>query len=267
MNELTKGLSVILAALYVASPMVNASSPATANVLNHASPSGWFIGAAGGALWANLPNMMTVNNGAPVPYNLDRYDVESNGAHGLLALMGGYKWARQSQWLSGIALALRYQRLFAKSLDGFAITQYFLPQFRNYIYSWALSTDLITLYSKIDLFHYQRFTPFIDVGVGIAMNHARRFHEVALSGVTPRISPAFLNRTHNNLAYNIGLGVDYALASQLTVSLGYDYQYLGAVKSGNGRATWSAERLDLGNYKGSSVIVGITYYMDNATSK
>jgi len=228
---------------------------------------GWFVGAQLGQLWSSLSDGLTVNNGSPYspPYNLDSYSLHSN-QQSALALMGGYKWFSEREWIPAYTFGIRYQHFFSSNVMG-SITQYSLPQFLNYDYSWAISTHVLGLNSKIDLFQYARFTPFFDVGIGIDSIQTSRYRERALPGVTSRLTPGFSNHTQNNLAYNVGAGVDYALKEHILLSLGYDYEYLGDFNSGVGLSTWSAQRLHAGHYKGNMLSLGVTYYFENKDVK
>ncbi|MCX7117759.1 MAG: outer membrane beta-barrel protein [Legionellales bacterium] len=268
MKEQTKHLKLILPALFSTIVSANATSTPTAPALTMGPASGWFATIQGGALWTNSSDSMTVSNGSPYPppLNVDHYSVNGNQTSGVIAVLGGYQWRHQGEWIPAYSLALRYQHFFNASLNG-VVTQYSLPQFANYNYTWNVDSNLISLYSKIDLFQYGRFTPFFDVGVGAAINHTSDFNETALSGVTPRISPAFQSNSQTSFTYNLGLGVDFAVTSQWSVSVGYDYQYFGAIKSGPGLTTWSADRLSLGNLQGNMVTAGLTYYFDDMSPK
>lgn len=223
----------------------------------------WFVGIEVGALWPNTPSVMTVANGSnyPSPYNVDRYSADL-GSDAALSAMLGYQWHRQTEWIPAYTLALRYQHLMANDLAG-EITQYSSPEFLNYDYRWNVHSDLLSLYSKIDIHQYGDFTPFVDLGLGLALNHSGRYQETAKAGVTPRISPAYQSHSQSEFAYNLGFGIDYALAAQWRVSVSYDYQNLGRFQSANGVSTWSAERLNMGEYKANTLSAGVTYYFDS----
>ncbi|MDI1352640.1 MAG: outer membrane beta-barrel protein [bacterium] len=257
MSELSIGLKVAFAAL--CSTVLVAHATNTNITSPNPASMGWFVGMQSGAFWADLPSGLTVNNGAPYasPYNLDQYSLNDKTT-ATLSLLAGYKWNTLNQWLPGYAVALNYQHFFANNVNG-SITQYSLPQFTNYNYSLDVNSDVFSLYSKFDLFHYARLIPFLDLGLGVAMNHANSYGEIALPGVTPRESPRYRNHTESNFAYRLGFGVDYVIKPNLLVSLSYAYQDLGSVHSGNGVTTWSRERLQLGHYKGNSVNFGLTY--------
>lgn len=222
----------------------------------------WFVGIEAGALWPNTPSVMTVSNGSSYasPYNLDRYSTDT-GTDVAVSASVGYKWHRQSEWIPAYALALRYQHMMANDIGG-NIMQYSMPEFVNYNYHWDLQSDLLSVYSKVDLHQYGRFTPFIDLGLGLALNHSGGYSETAFAGVTPRISPTYQSHRQQDFAYNVGVGVDYDIAAQFVISVSYDYQNLGGFKSGQGLSSWNAERLSRGDYKANTLSAGLTYYFD-----
>ena len=146
----------------------------------------------------DIPQSMQVNNGAPypAPYNLDRYTVNKK-TQTALSLVAGFKKEYVRQWLPSYSLGLLIQHLFNKSITGY-IVQYSLPQFTNYHYHWDISSDLLALYSKVDITKYHGFTPFVNVGLGLSVNKASNVEEIALDNITPRVGPGFGGKQHGN---------------------------------------------------------------------
>ncbi|KTD22581.1 outer membrane protein [Legionella londiniensis] len=221
-----------------------------------------FLAADISMAWPEFSNDMTIDNGAPypAPYNQDQYTVKSQ-KQAALGILGGLQWQRQNDWIPAYSLGLRYQHLFSRSYSGL-IVQYSLPQFTNYHYSWDINSDALMLFSKVDIYRFGRFLPYVDIGLGASINHSRHFQESALPGITPRLSPYFGDKTKPNFAYMLGMGVDYELGSNLSIFLGYNYQNLGRVQSGRGISTWSGEYLDLGRYKANLITLGASCYLD-----
>lgn len=220
--------------------------------------SGWYFGASASALWPDTPNFVTVDNGAPAPYNKDIYTINTD-SNTALALNIGHEWQRADFWFPSYSLGLQYQRFSLGAING-SVTQYSLPQFVNYAYTWDTHADLFSLYTQIDVMHYGKFTPFVNLGIGLAANHAGDFYETAFPGVTPRVSPGFASHTQNNLAYNVGLGINYHVLTQWSLSLAYSHQYLGSFHSSNGTSTWSAEYLNIKNYQLNMLTLGVAYH-------
>lgn len=227
----------------------------------------WFMRGDIGWLWPQLNDSLTANNGSgyPAPQNVDAYSASMN-SQTMLAIVAGYRWYNDRTWLPARALALRYQHFFSQNING-RVTQYSLPQFNNYTYTWNMNANVYSVYSKIDLVKQGRFMLYIDGGVGAAQNNTRSYQEMVLSGVSARISPGFGANTNMQFAYNAGVGVDFNISHQVMLSLGYSYQSLGALLSGPGQLTWSGSTLNLGNLSGSSLLVGVTYFIDDSFYK
>lgn len=216
---------------------------------------------------AQLPNHLSVNNGSPYlpPYNTDRYTA-SNQNQTISGAMLGYQWRPNMSWLSAAALAIRYQHFASRLMRG-QVIQYSLPEFTNYDYQWQLASNTLGLFSRIDLFHNRHFIPFINLGLGIALNRTSKFNEFVLPNVTPRISPAYPPHTNTTLAYDLGAGLAYRMNQVLEVSISYDYQQLGPFQSGFGAGSWSTTQLRAGRYPVNTARIGLTGYFDSILSR
>lgn len=226
----------------------------------------WFVGADLGVLYPLKNNVMRVNNGSfyPEPLNVDEYSVSQPDLT-LLAFLVGQQWERSEKWLPAYELALKYQHIFPQTING-SITQYSLPEFKNYEYTWEVGAEALSLYSKLDIVKVGRIMPYIDAGLGISFNRSLGYQEAAYAGVTPRVSPAFSSHTNENFAYNVGAGVDVILTPKVSMSMGYEYQFFGQLISGSGLSTWSGEKLNLGDLSTNSVKIGISYLIDEPLS-
>nr|WP_045100611.1 outer membrane beta-barrel protein [Legionella micdadei] len=221
----------------------------------------WYIGVLGGVQWNDITQKITVNNGsnAQSPYNQDTF---LTGVHdqAFAGAAGGYRWELNNSWVPAVALGLRYHRVFARDV-GKSILQYSMLEFGNYNYSWQIYSDVALATAKVNFFQYRVFSPYLSGGFGAAFNRARGYSEAALSGVTPRISPAFADNWTTQFAYNLGAGLDLQLGSRFIVSLGYEYQDLGSVSSGSGMGTWAGQSLNLGDYKSNAAMLSVSYLL------
>ena len=222
-----------------------------------------YLGAVGSISWPSLSDSIGINNGAnaPYPYNTDSYSVNSEPVSAL-ALQVGYEWQRKKPWFPAYSLGFQVAHYWLESIKG-TITQYALPQFKNYRYSWNLHSDAFTINSKVNVFQYGSFSPFVNAGVGLAINRSNNFDETAFNGVTPRISPGFVNNTQYNISYNLGVGVDYFLTPKFSAILAYNYQNLGSMRSGNGLQTWSGDYLKIKHYQINMLVLGIVCRLDS----
>ena len=230
-------------------------------LLNNGIAHSWFVSTDVGIMHTSTNSEMTVHNGSNYspPMNTDQYSV-TQPTPVMLDLIAGHRWKRDNQWLPAYAFALRYQHLFSHKIKG-DITQF--GEIENYDYSWNVSADALSLYSKFDLAQYKRVMPYVDAGIGVSLNRSGNYSEVAYSSVLPRNSPAYGTRTSSHLTYNAGVGIDIILTSKLLLSLGYDYQQFGGTTSGFGQgAIWSQEQLALGKSSNNMALLGVTYLVD-----
>ncbi|WP_238400706.1 SPOR domain-containing protein [Legionella bononiensis] len=204
---------------------------------------------------------MQIFNGAldPYPANMDLFSTNKNHHGGMASVSAGLRWKQDRRYFPAYSLGLRYQNFFNQQIDG-SITQYFDPEFVNYGYTLKTSSNVFSLFSKINLVQLNRFLPYASLGIGSTINRTGRYTERAYPGIVARIdSPNFNSQSSTQLSYNLGTGLDYQLNQNLLMSLGYEYQDLGAIRSGYGQFPWSGERLSLNHYKTSTALVSLSY--------
>lgn len=224
---------------------------------------GWFIGLSGGWVWPQLSKSNTsVNNGnsAPPPNNLDAYSIHNPNSTDAFSLYVGYRFEQLATWFSHYSLGLRYQHVVSTQFSG-SIQQYSLPAFTNYNYSVNVSSDIINLEGRINIYQYGCFSPYVSLGLGLASNEVTGYNEQPLAGIIPRNSPAYGNYSANNLMFNAGIGLDYEFTHQFRASLGYEYANLGNVKTSAGISTWAGESLSFGTLTNQAVILGVFYQL------
>jgi opacity protein-like surface antigen len=219
----------------------------------------WYVEVGGGVERNHLGSRLSVFNGSDYdpPLDEDLFTLSQNN-QGVFTGAVGYRFTNYSQWFPVVALALRYKHAFSAGVGGNVI-QYSSPEFTNYTYNWKIHSDALFATSKINLLQFGRFLPYFTAGVGVAINKGASYRETAFPLVTPRISPAFRGHTNTEFAYNAGLGLDYLVAPQWILSLGFEYQDLGAVYSGKGLSTWASESLRPGSYQSEAAILSVSY--------
>lgn len=246
---------------------LSSSSTSGGSSVSLGHPHQWYVGMNVGFMQTSYgKKVMTVPNGSgfPPPADVDEFSLSQNQPV-MLDVQVGHRWYRDTKWLPSYALAVRYEHVFSENIHG-TITQYSLPETRNYSYNWGVEADAVSVYSKIDLVRVGRFMPYFDVGIGASFNRALHFSEKTLPGVmSPRISPDFAQRTSSQFTYNVGAGLDYTLTRNFMLSVGYDYQSFGNISSGHGQgADWYKTKLSLGKFNTNMGLVGITYLFDNS---
>jgi opacity protein-like surface antigen len=203
-----------------------------------------------------------VNNGSgfDAPHDVDRYSTTASNP-AIIALSAGRFWERDSTWLPGYYLGLRYQHLFSHDIDG-SIMQYSLPAFTNYRDSWSISSNTLLAFTKLEITKAGPVRPYVNGGLGVSVNQFGAYTEYGEPSITIRTSPAFSSRSKAAFAYDIGCGLNFNMNANIVFSIGYDYQNIGTNSSGPGRTTWSGERLKQGGINGNSVILGATFLFD-----
>lgn len=235
----------------------NSAVPSPSNGAN------WFVSVGGGVQYPQFNSNTVVNNGSGFspPFDLDIYSASTTN-QGILGVMAGQRWDRDSQWLPSYSLGVIYQYFFEINTGGM-VTQYSLPEFTNYKYHLNRSSNVVMAAAKLNLFEYaQSISLFVNGGIGEAFNKTSGYREMALTGVTPRVSPGFSDHTTNQFAYMVGAGVDYKIKPQWLISVGYNYVNLGNFSSAQGAQTWSSQSLNLGRYQSNGVFASASYLFE-----
>ncbi|KTD16363.1 SPOR domain-containing protein [Legionella jordanis] len=226
---------------------------------------GWIFTAGIGISQPDINKSIYVNNGSEMPpYNLDTLSVNKKDMTTALGAVS-YGWFSDQLWLPAYSLGIRYQHLFLENMGG-TVTQYSIPEFRNYRYNWELSSDVWSLFGKINLVQQYHLSPYIDGGIGVAANKAGAYRETPIADVTPRVSPGFEKHSHTDLAYHVGAGIDVAFSNAISLSLGYEFQDLGSISSASGNFSWAGERLNLDKFQTNSVFLSVSYVFGNTAA-
>lgn len=177
----------------------------------------------------------------------------------------GYSWERPDNWLPNYSLGLRMMYVSAASASGY-IDQYSLPGFRNYTYFYDVQLfNLMGIY-KIDLYRWRQLMPYVSLGAGLSSYTTTNYTEHATAGVTPRISPAFSDDAGVNLAYQLGVGFDFAVRENMSINVEANYANYGTVYTGKGAnySTLTGTNYDNESLKNTiaatSVFLGLTFY-------
>lgn len=224
---------------------------------------GWFFGLDAGWVKPSLKNSTSVLNGnsAPAPNNSDLYTVNNPGSTSEVTGYAGYRFIRDTWFVPSTSVAVRYQHINRFTVKG-TVQQYSLPTFTNYNYSFNLSSDVLSLQGKADLFQIGFLAPYFGAGIGIATNKFGNYNEQATSGVTARVSPDYANRSYTNATFNIGAGFDFQINRNFSATLAYEYTNLGTVKSGKGEGdSWTGEALQFGLLRAQMVSFSVYYQL------
>jgi len=226
-------------------------------------PSRWYLTSQVGGQFSQMHSSTKVNNGSGFsnPYNQDIYNTSSPDGILLLGVGLGRRLEWDNPWITATSLGLHYQYFFSQNIQG-EITQFSLPQFKNYSFSIPLASNVIFGNAKFHFKDYRNFSPYFSVGLGGVISKGDGYKETAYANITPRISPNFSVQNNTQFAYLIGTGIDYRIAQQFILSAGYQFSSLGQATTGNGQGSWSGENLDFGNLYSNAFLFGVTYLFD-----
>lgn len=145
-------------------------------------------------------------------------------------LSGGYVWSRQANWFPMTSLGLEYSYAMPAKTVG-TLETYSDPS-DSHEYQYKVSHHTLQLVGKVDLLRWQQWMPYLSAGLGTTWNRFARYSEEPLAG-REKPSPEFPSKTKLNFSYSLGTGVDYIFAKNLWGSLGYRYDHLGWIKTGD----------------------------------
>lgn len=223
----------------------------------------WFVNGQIGGQKSLLSSSGYVNNGSdlPSPYSQDLYSSQSPDLGLLLGIQFGHRWELTHEWVRALSVGALYQYFSSNELNG-QISQFTLSQFKNYNYQWKVDNQLFLANIKLNVLTYNQWSPYFHVGLGGVLHQTSGYREIALSGVTPRISPQYQNHSNTEFAYILGAGIDYQFSPQWIANIGYQYSNLGQISSGSGMGSWSTQSLNFGSYQSNAFIFGLSYLFD-----
>lgn len=238
----------------------NPPEPSYRNLsLPTSSFSQWYGSLGVGEQFAQFTKNIQINNGSGFiqPFSNDIYTTNQPSSTLVTAALGR-RWERNSEWIPAYSLGVSYQYFSSSTIKG-TITQYSDPLFTNYNYQASVSSNMILASGKLNLYTFNRFSPYVTLGIGGAYNHFDKYQETALPDVTPRVSPHFGSNNTSQFAYNAGAGIDIRISQPLILTLSYLYQNLGNVTSGLGAQTWSGSSLNFGTFSSNEMVISVSY--------
>lgn len=206
-------------------------SVATAHAKKSSMFSDFEISAAGGVNWLNTDNTHLVVS----PFETDSDRVDSTTTDGAWKAGIGYylfeQKLHQRKFINHLLLELNVYGT-SNTIDG-KVWQYELPQFYNYDFSAPLSSTRLMLDFKPSLVTWNRFTPYLIVGIGATWNTAS-YKETALDGIDPSSALSLSDNTQTQLAWDLGAGINVAVTDQVSITAEYIYAFLGNVEPAHG---------------------------------
>jgi opacity protein-like surface antigen len=180
--------------------------------------------------WAQVGKSQHVQllNTDPAPDLFKTSQANSNGFlyGGFLGLEFPLKTEVDLRWQTGIAY---YQTTSfqTKGVDYF----FSLPQFGDKSYSYKITNQRMMVENKLLYGFHDRIYVYGLAGVGVGFNNAYAYHERAIDPNTPA-NGVFNSNSVASISYSVGAGLDFVLASNWIMSLGYQFSDLGDVALG-----------------------------------
>lgn len=140
----------------------------------------------------------------------------------------GYRWAQDDNpWFPSVNMGLQHRYTSPVNVFGVSLVLSVDPVPSRY--SYRLQQESWLLMTKADIYKWQRFMPYIALGLGASFN---------------RISQLFVNSSSfanqlggstnltSDFSYNVGAGIDYQVKDDFWLTLGYFYDNFGKNKVG-----------------------------------
>lgn len=118
----------------------------------------------------------------------------------------------------------------------------------EYAIESKIQTIMLNVYYDLDT--GTRFTPYVNAGIGYANIREK-------AGVSNQFASETAKDYEDNLAWNVGAGVSYAINYNVSAELGYRYTDYGSIKNSDTQAGYAsnAER----DYDSHEIMLGLRY--------
>lgn len=192
----------------------------------------FYAGVGVSAEWLLFENKSNTLITAPlVPAYPDVFTLsDSTMLDGAFSGFFGYQWIpTYGQYLN---LFLEYDRFLSISPNG---TRYaYGLSTAATSYSYSLTTQALFVGFKYDFLSWKTLLPYGEVGLGVSQTQFKDFYNnVAYSyGYSPVMTAFPDNNTYNPAAF-VGFGVDMQITEKWLLTVGYRFEYLGDIDSGD----------------------------------
>jgi opacity protein-like surface antigen len=177
----------------------------------------------------------------PIDYidnEVDTRSAENNGANFISGIGIAYDFltaSGQSDHLIhdfSVGLDLLYLKTALKG----KVFLYGDPALNRYNYKENFNSMQLMIDGQLNFRPIKMVTPFVQVGYGVARIQAS--YDSSLSPLAPSYTPSpgyvIAGKTNYNPVYALGVGIQFALLSQLNFSIRYLYTDLGTIETGGG---------------------------------
>lgn len=135
------------------------------------------------------------------------------------------------------------------------------PPFYQSSYAYSISSYQYLIDAKLRRQFYDRYIPYIYLGLGVASNRAYNYSTAVPDYLT--LTPEYSNRTTSSFSYSLGLGFDYLVTSKVSFGVGYRFINLGRIGLGPGviRNTNIGAQLTQSNLYMNTLLAQINYFI------
>lgn len=156
-------------------------------------------------------------------------------------LCGGLAKSVRGEVEYGVISGTHNSGTYGHNINGFTIPT-------NYEIESRIETVMFNVYYDLDT--GTRFTPYVNAGIGYA-------NITEKAGVSNQYASERAKDSEDNLAWNVGAGVSYAVSSHISAEMGYRYTDYGSIKNSEVRGDYasSAKR----DYDSHEVMLGLRY--------
>ncbi len=125
-----------------------------------------------------------------------------------------------------------------------------------------MSSMVVLANAYLDLGTWNRITPFVGAGIGLASTNVHKAENTSFGGSSTTSS--FKDKSKTNMAWAIHAGLGYDLANNLKAEVAYRYTNYGDVASGVCASCASDRVLKAGNLTSHDMKVGMRYIFADA---
>lgn len=219
---------------------------------------GFYVGITGGVSAGKLDHDQTISQ-LDSRDNLWTYDYLTNGSYHwepVGGINGGYEFDLKNNLLLDLGLGLYTTGNFSSSGDVLITSGSIQDKF--YTVDYDVRSTYLLGEAKLRWQATQSLLPFVSAGLGAAWNDAKNFTFTS-TGLGFATNP-FPSRTTTNIAYQLGIGVDYQFMLNNSIGVSYRFSHLGESSFGIKDPNWFPFDFHAGNLNTHSILIDIAHY-------
>ncbi|MCH9756982.1 MAG: hypothetical protein K0U37_07325 [Gammaproteobacteria bacterium] len=193
-------------------------------------------------------------------YSTFNYSKNPNASYPLQYGISLYK-STPINMLNTLQWGISYQR-FTKMLANGIFSQGISPPYSPFTYTYSVKNAQLLAEAK--WLHQWRhvYYPYFLGGIGPGFNTLKGYKTNVPDYLT--VTPVYQNKTTYAFSYNLGLGIDKLIASNMTIGIGYRFSNLGHLGLGNGyiRNTNISNQLKQTSLSINALLIQLNYFWE-----